>query len=366
MRRGEYRSSPWSRRARRPSAAPSRSSPSRRRPACWCWRSSVGAGGSTGRGPASSLNPGIGSSRSAPRTASPRSRPWSAPRRLHRPLGRSRLSLSDRRTFVSVPHPRITRMRFAAPRDSLEPIAALDQAAAEIAAASAQALRAVADVDQRGLWRHDGATSMSSWLAARYGLGWGTAREWVRVAHALEGLPRIAQAYASGGLSWDQLRPLTTFATPETDARWADEGSHRRPAWLWREGRRHHRVRAREAEEARRTRYLRLDWDRERSVLWLEGMLPAEEGTALQAAVHARAESISPDPEAADPPGAEALAGTEPETGPWLAETEGGHRLPSDAIRRLACDGRIEWVLEREGRPVGMGRRGRSVSGSLL
>src|ERR671918_2814253 len=58
-----------------------------------------------------------------------------------------------------------------------------------------------------------------------------------------------------------------------------------------------------EAEEARRTRYLRLDWDQERSVLWLEGMLPAEEGTALQAALHARAESIPPDPGAADPPG---------------------------------------------------------------
>src|SRR5918996_1206081 len=145
---------------------------------------------------------------------------------------------------------------------------------------------------------------MSSWLAARYGLGWGTARVWVRVAHALEGLPRIAAAYAAGGLSWDQLRPLTTFASAETDARWAEEAPGRRPAWLWREARRHHRVRAREAEEARRTRYLRLDWDQERSVLWLEGMFPAEEGTALQAALHARAESIPPDPGAADPPGA--------------------------------------------------------------
>src|ERR687891_2548683 len=102
------------------------------------------------------------------------------------------------RTFVSLPRPRITPMRFAAPRDSIEPItapgestepvAALDKAAAEIAAASARALRAVAQVDRRGLWRRDGATSMSSWLAARYGLGWGTARVWVRVAHALEGL----------------------------------------------------------------------------------------------------------------------------------------------------------------------------------
>src|ERR687891_894853 len=224
---------------------------------------------------------------------------------------------------------------------------------------------------------------MSSWLAARYGLGWGTARVWVRVAHALEGLPRIAAAYAAGGLSWDQLRPLTTFASAETDAQWAEEARGRRPAWLWGEARRHHRARAREDEEARRTRYLRLDWDRERSVLWLEGMLPAEEGTALQAALHARAESLPPDPGAADPPGArladalldvatgepepatvvvhagaEALAGTEAERGPWLAETEGGHRLPSDAIRRLACDGRIEWVLERGGRPGGVGRRG--------
>src|ERR671919_1624211 len=136
-------------------------------------------------------------------------------------------------------------MRFAAPRDSMEPIAApgestepvaaLDKAAADIAAASAQALRSVAKVDRSGLWRRDGATSMSSWLAARYGLGWGTARVWVRVAHALERLPRIAAAYAAGGLSWDQLLPLTTFATPETDARWAEEASHRRPAWLWRE-----------------------------------------------------------------------------------------------------------------------------------
>src|SRR5919106_2646362 len=163
--------------------------------------------------------------------------------------------------FVSVPRPRITAMRFAAPRDSLEPItapgestepiAALDRAAAEIAAASAQALRAVAEVDRRGLWRRDGATSMSSWLAARYGLGWGMARVWVRVAHALERLPRIAQAYAAGGLSWDQLRPLTTFATPETDPRRADEGSHRRPAWLWREGRGHPPGPARGAAEAR-------------------------------------------------------------------------------------------------------------------
>ncbi|MGH2737468.1 MAG: DUF222 domain-containing protein [Actinomycetota bacterium] len=267
----------------------------------------------------------------------------------------------------------------------------LDEVAAVMSAASARALRTVAMVDELKLWRRDGATSMTSWLASRYGLSWGTAREWVRVAHALEGLTRIAEAYARGRLSWDQLRPLTKFATPETDRAWAEKASEWRPAALWREARRHERVRAREAEEARRTRYLSLDWDRERSVLWLEGMLPAEEGTALQAAIAQRAEAMPSDREAADPAGArladalvdlatggpepatlmvhagaEVLTREEPEAGPWLAETEGGQRLASESVRRLACDGRIEWVLESGGRPVGIGRRGRAVPGQLL
>jgi hypothetical protein len=64
--------------------------------------------------------------------------------------------------------------------------------------------------------------------------------------------------------------------------------------------------------------------------------------------------------------GAEVLAREEPPAGPWLAETEGGQRLPSEAVRRLACDARIEWVLESDGRPLGLGRRGRTVSGPLL
>jgi hypothetical protein len=249
----------------------------------------------------------------------------------------------------------------------------------------------VAEVERAGLWRRDGATSITSWLAGRYGLSWGTAREWVRVAHALEGLPVIAEAYRAGRLSWDQLRPLTRFADSATDARWAEEAPERRPAALWREARRHERCLAREAEEARRQRFLRLDWDHERSVLWLEGMLPAEEGTAFRAALLQKAADVPSDPEAADPSrarladalvevaagepepatvvvhaGAEVLAREEPELGPWLAETEAGQRLASETIRRLACDGRIEWVLESGGRPVGIGRRGRAVSGQLL
>jgi hypothetical protein len=49
-----------------------------------------------------------------------------------------------------------------------------------------------------------------------------------------------------------------------------------------------------------------------------------------------------------------------------LAETESGARLCAQAVRRLACDARIEWILERAGRPVGIGRRGRTIPGAML
>src|SRR5918999_2110839 len=99
---------------------------------------------------------------------------------------------------MSDPLVRITAMEFG-PCTKLDGLTeTMDRATAMIAAASAEALGAVALFDERKLWQRDGATSMTSWLAARYGLAWSTAREWVRVAHALRRLPRIARAYEEG------------------------------------------------------------------------------------------------------------------------------------------------------------------------
>jgi hypothetical protein len=271
----------------------------------------------------------------------------------------------------------------------------MDRTTAVIAAASAECLRAVADYDDSGQWKSDGATSMSAWLAARYALAWGTAREWVRVAHALRGLPRIARAYALGEISWDQLRPLTKFASRETEEYWARKAPELRPSSLWREARRHERVLAREARDVHRRRYLWLHWDPESPALYLEGMVGAEQGAALQAALERRAQEVVLEEETHSPgdarmadalvelvtggasdrapvatlvvhAGVEVLTGEEPSEGPWLAETETGTRLASEAVRRLACDSRIEWVLESGGRPVGIGRRGRAVPSQIM
>jgi Domain of unknown function (DUF222)/HNH endonuclease len=214
------------------------------------------------------------------------------------------------------------------------------------------------------------------------------------VTHALRRLPAIARAYARRELSWDQLRPLTRFATPETDEFWARKAPKLRPSTLHREAKRHEQLRTEDVRDIHRRRYLSLWWDPDSPVLYLEGLLGAEQGAALQTALERRAQEVVLEEPPENPggarladalvelatgsedahapratvvvhAGADALTREEPATGPWLAETEDGHRLPSESVRRLACDGRIEWVLESGGRPVGIGRRGRAVPDSI-
>ncbi|HYH28375.1 MAG TPA: DUF222 domain-containing protein, partial [Actinomycetota bacterium] len=237
---------------------------------------------------------------------------------------------------------------------------ALDDGVRRLTAASAEVLEMVADADERGLWRRDGATSMTPWLAARYGLAWSTAREWVRVAHALRRLPAIAEAYASSRISWDQVRPVTQFATAESDEFWAGRAGHLRPKTLHREAERHRAVHPVDAQHLRRARHLSLEWNRQTTMLHLRGALPPEEGAAVETVLLRRSEAITvprgeeppsadarradalvelvtarPGGEAATPTlvvhaGAEVLTGEAPPEGPWLAETEGGQRLATE------------------------------------
>jgi hypothetical protein len=106
-----------------------------------------------------------------------------------------------------------------------ERVAALDRLGDEIAelsahldAATARLLALIREFDARGGW-NSGFRSCAAWLSWRVGLDLGAARERVRVARALETLPLLAQALASGELSYAKVRALTRVATPETEAR---------------------------------------------------------------------------------------------------------------------------------------------------
>ena len=263
-----------------------------------------------------------------------------------------------------------------------ENVTSLDRAMGAASRAHAEALDVIDGLDAEHAWEGDGATSMSAWLAGRYCLTRATAVEWVRVARALRTLPAIRRAYREGRLSWDQLRPLTRFAEPETDERWGREAPSCSAACLWREMRRHEEIHE-----------LSLDWNEERTELYLQGRLGADQGAALERAVTTRSEEVVIADDPHDRYGArlaDALVELATETSrdggdamlvvhadarvltseesahrPWLAETEDGARLPSEGVQRLACDARIDWILERDGRAVGIGRRGRTVPGPI-
>src|SRR3954451_7703957 len=95
---------------------------------------------------------------------------------------------------------------------------AITAGAVRLAAATAAWLRLVAEFDERGGWFGVGISSCGQWLAWQCGLAPGTAREHVRVARALRGLPRIEAAFGAGRLSYAKVRALTRIAAADCEA----------------------------------------------------------------------------------------------------------------------------------------------------
>ncbi len=93
---------------------------------------------------------------------------------------------------------------------------AIAELSAHIQAATYRLLVLIREFDQRGGWG-TGFRSCAHWLNWRTGLDLGAAREKVRVARALEDLPRISDAMRQGKLSYSKVRALTRVAKPENE-----------------------------------------------------------------------------------------------------------------------------------------------------
>src|SRR4249919_2121867 len=89
--------------------------------------------------------------------------------------------------------------------------------AGRINAANHQFLALVAEFDRRNGWFESGMQSCAHWLNWKCGIALGAAREKVRVARALENLPKVSAAMASGRLSYSKVREITRVACTETE-----------------------------------------------------------------------------------------------------------------------------------------------------
>ena len=90
--------------------------------------------------------------------------------------------------------------------------------ARSIQVAEAGMMQLIVEFDDRRGWEGVGFGSCAEWLAWRIGIRPNAARERVRTARAMAGLPLASAAMSAGELSYAKARALTRVARPESEA----------------------------------------------------------------------------------------------------------------------------------------------------
>lgn len=267
----------------------------------------------------------------------------------------------------------------------------LDAPVRALAAAQTQLLRDLAELDRSEAWKAEGYGSMDQWLVARYGFGKRTAVSYVKTAQQLASEPEIADLLARGAISFDQARAMCRLSDTDDDTA-PEEIRHKTADQIHRQALRQEKMNLDDAVRAHRWRYLRWDWSTDRHVLHLRGSLPHDQGAVLVKALDRLIRRMPPIPEdsiydsyetyAADAihqlasmrlgadrdadratvvAHVDAVELVDPASDA-VAVLDGGPAIPVEMVRRLACDGRIEWVAEdASGSAVGIGRASRQI-----
>jgi hypothetical protein len=162
---------------------------------------------------------------------------------------------------------------------------------AHIDAASHRLLTLIRRFDAESGWHQQGALTCAHWLSWRIGLDLGAAREHVRVARALGGLPLIDEALRRGQVSYSKVRALTRVATQDNEAtllHWARSAT---ASQLERICRKYRSVKRRDLlspEDEAYVRFVRVR-DTESGMVRLEAQLPPEEAAVVLKALEVTA-----------------------------------------------------------------------------
>ena len=172
-----------------------------------------------------------------------------------------------------------------------EQIAAL---AARIHAATYELLVLLREFDERTGW-NSGFLSCAHWLHWRTGIDLGAAREKVRVAHALAGLPRISATMQRGSISYAKVRALTRIATPANETALltaAQAGTAAHVERLVRAWRRVDDAVAAAQEASRHLHRQLATWVDDDGMVVVRGRLTPEVGAVVQRAIEAAADRL--------------------------------------------------------------------------
>ena len=254
--------------------------------------------------------------------------------------------------------------------------------AAHIDAAVHRLLVLIREFDRVGGWHLQGALSCAHWLSWRIGLGPGPAREKVRVAHALAGLPLIDEALRRGELSYSKVRAMTRVATASNEAALLDQARNTTAAQLERICRLYRQVQppgpdprqvddrrwvdTRATDDGMVSIQIRLLPDEAARVMRaIEAAAAAEQGSLADGAVALADAALVPAP-AGSPvrPPVEVVVHVAAET--LEGHTEAGDGLSAETCRRLLCDaGVVPLVEDAAGQTVDVGRKTRTIPAAL-
>lgn len=78
------------------------------------------------------------------------------------------------------------------------------------------------DFNRRRLFRKHGCSGTSQFAYLKLQLPSRKTRELLRVARALENLPKLDESFATGKISWSSVREISRVAVPETEDQWVE------------------------------------------------------------------------------------------------------------------------------------------------
>ena len=292
----------------------------------------------------------------------------------------------------------------------------ITELAAHIAAATYELLVLIGRYDQERGWAQHGMASCAHWLQWRVGTNLGAAREKVRVARALPGLPLISEAFRDGRVSYSKVRAVTRIAKPENEASLVNMMRYGTAAQIEQIVRNYRMCgRLRILNEARGTHALReLNWRIDEDGCWvLSGRFTPEQGAVIRQALEKAMDALfeerqdeHPDVSAETPRGdleewqrPQPVASRRADALERLAETflagdansssggdryvvnihaepdvlqvdgaaahaecdDGGH-VSAATSRRMACDAAVvRWHEDKNGEPLSIGRKSRTI-----
>ena len=295
----------------------------------------------------------------------------------------------------------------AMPLERLE--AEITELAGQLAAGECRWLELVAEYDRRAGHESWGCRTIAHWLSWHCGLDMRSAREKVRVAHALADLPHVREQFTAGRLSYSKVRAITRVATRATEDQLVMLAEHATAAQVERIVRTYRRGRTSDQETeaanaAYAEQYLQVDYD-------LDGMgvvsarMPPEICAALLRALdfarkHMPADQLGEGGSAGPPRSraaidvdalammAEAFLASEPDARDGGDRYQVGVNVDSDVlehddpegtcelddavalapetVRRIACDAAVFAIIRRQnGEPLTVSSSSRTIPRSV-